>query len=72
MRPSLGLGQSLRGRDEIPGFVEDVETSGRVKSDLHFEIFKQFREHAVAIATPSQVIVSVDRLPEGVTVSRAG
>lgn len=53
-------------------FVDDVETSGRVKSDLHFEIFRQFRENAVAIATPSQVIVSVDQLPEGVTVSRAG
>ncbi len=51
-------------------FVEDVETSGRVKSDLHFEIFKQFRAHGVAIATPTQVVVSVDQLPEGFAIAR--
>ena len=30
-------------------FVGDVETSGRVKSDLHFSIFKALREHGMAI-----------------------
>lgn len=47
-------------------FVDDVETSGHVKSDLHFEIFKQFRAQNIVLATPMQVVVSVDQFPAGV------
>ncbi len=30
---------------ELAAFVGDVETMARIRSDLHFEIFKRFKEH---------------------------
>ncbi len=30
---------------ELAAFVPDVETMSRIRSDLHFEIFKRFKEH---------------------------
>jgi len=33
---------------ELVAFVQDVEQSARIKSELHFEIFKQLREDRVA------------------------
>ena len=52
---------------ELVCFVADVETSGRVKSDLNFEIFRQFREAGfdllIQAAAPTPVsIVGLDRL----------
>ena len=40
---------------EMVCFVEDVETSGRVKSDLHYEIFGAFREAGISISSPPTV-----------------
>jgi potassium-dependent mechanosensitive channel len=40
---------------ELICFVEDVETSGRVKSDLHYEIFAAFREAGISISSPPTV-----------------
>ena len=38
---------------ELICYVGDVETSLRVKSDLHFEIFKRFKEAGIGIAPPA-------------------
>lgn len=35
---------------ELVCFVDDVEAAGRVKSDLHFEIFRAFRAAGISIA----------------------
>ncbi len=47
-------------------FVADVETSGRVKSDLHFTIFKRFKEAGFALgppgAPPTGTIAGLERL----------
>jgi small-conductance mechanosensitive channel len=37
---------------ELLCYVGDVETSMRVKSDLHFEIFKRFKDAGIGIAPP--------------------
>jgi small-conductance mechanosensitive channel len=52
---------------ELMCFVADVETSGRVKSDLHFEIFKRFKEAGFALSppaapTPTIAIAGLERL----------
>lgn len=50
---------------ELVCFVADVETSGRVKSDLHFEIFRRFKEAGFDLLhhTPPLVAVAgLDRL----------
>ena len=39
-------------RFELMCYVGDVETSLRVKSDLHFEIFKRFKDAGIGIAPP--------------------
>lgn len=44
---------------ELVCFVDDVEIGGRVKSDLHYEIFKQFRDVGISIGSPSSVQVSL-------------
>jgi len=38
-------------------FVDDVETSGRVKSDLHYEIFAAFRQAGISVSAPPSVQV---------------
>ncbi|MDE2361442.1 MAG: mechanosensitive ion channel family protein [Hyphomicrobiales bacterium] len=40
---------------ELVCFVEDVVTSGRVKSDLHYAIFAAFKEAGVSIGAPAGV-----------------
>ena len=51
---------------ELMCFVADVETSGRVKSDLHFEIFRRFKEAGFALSPPGAppivTIAGLDRL----------
>ena len=50
---------------ELVCFVADVETSGRLKSDLHFEIFRRFKEAGFDLLhhTPPLVAVAgLDRL----------
>jgi small-conductance mechanosensitive channel len=51
---------------ELMCFVGDVETSGRVKSDLHFEIFRRFKEAGFALSPPGAppivTIAGLDRL----------
>ena len=42
---------------ELICFVDDVETSGRVKSDLHYEIFAAFRAAGISISAPPTVQV---------------
>ena len=50
---------------ELLCFVDDVETSGRVKSDLNFEIFKRLTDAEIAIGpTPAPAaIVHVNHAP---------
>lgn len=56
---------------ELICFVDDVETASRVKSDLHFEIFRRLREAGLELpAAPAPAPVTVhlsglDRLLEG-------
>ncbi len=38
---------------ELYCFVEDVERAGRVKSDLHFAIFKAFAEAGIKMTPPT-------------------
>lgn len=54
---------------ELVCFVEDVEAAGRVKSDLHFSIFKAMRENAIEIPFPQRDmnIRGVDRLVEALS-----
>lgn len=40
---------------ELICFVDDVEASGRIKSDLHYEIFREFSEAGISIAAPAAV-----------------
>jgi small-conductance mechanosensitive channel len=52
---------------ELMCFVADVETSGRVKSDLHFDIFKRFKAAGLeftppAAAPPTIAIAGLERL----------
>lgn len=42
---------------ELVCFVEDVETSGRVKSDLHYEIFAGFMKEGISVSSPPSVQV---------------
>ncbi|MFO1118070.1 MAG: DUF3772 domain-containing protein [Beijerinckiaceae bacterium] len=42
---------------ELVCFVEDVETSGRVKSDLHYEIFAGFQREGISVSSPPSVQV---------------
>ncbi len=42
---------------ELICFVDDVETSGRVKSDLHYEIFAAFRAEGINVSAPPIVQV---------------
>lgn len=55
---------------ELVCFVDDFEQAGSVKSDLNYEIFRSFQEKGIEIATPAQVVVSVDRAPEGLIITR--
>jgi len=54
---------------ELICFVDDVETSGRVKSDLHYEIFAAFRVEGISVSAPPSVqdIRGVDRLVEALS-----
>lgn len=51
---------------ELVCFVDDVEAGARVKSDLHFEIFRAFREAGIGIAHQQgdMNIRGMDRLVE--------
>jgi potassium-dependent mechanosensitive channel len=48
---------------ELVCFVDDVETAGRIKSDLHFELYRRFKdvglESAPAAPAPTQVTVQL-------------
>ena len=47
---------------ELVCFVEDVERAVRVKSDLHFAIFKHFADAGLQIcATPQAVSLEIDK-----------
>jgi potassium efflux system protein len=41
---------------ELVCFVDDVETAGRVKSDLNFEIFRRFKEFGIEVPYPHRDI----------------
>ncbi len=50
---------------ELVCFVADVETAGRVKSDLHFEIFRRFKDAGFDLlhqTPPLVAIAGLDRL----------
>ncbi len=49
---------------ELVCFVNDVETSARTKSDLHFAIFKRFAEEKIAIAPPDAGPTMIALAPE--------
>ncbi len=57
------LGESGLGF-ELMCYVEDVETSGLVRSDLHFDIFKRLRENGVdmPVSNPVVTINGLDRI----------
>ena len=62
----VGMTETLL-KFELMCFVADVETSGRVKSDLHFDIFKRFRAVGIdftppAAAPPTIAIAGLERL----------
>ena len=62
----VGMTETLL-KFELMCFVADVETSGRVKSDLHFDIFKRFKavgiEFTPPAATPPTIaIAGLERL----------
>ncbi|WP_294539465.1 DUF3772 domain-containing protein [uncultured Rhodoblastus sp.] len=45
---------------ELVCFVEDVERASRVKSDLHYAIFKLFREAGLRMDPPQQTALTLD------------
>ena len=45
---------------ELVCFVEDVERASRVKSDLHYAIFKLFAEAGLRMDPPSQTALTID------------
>jgi small-conductance mechanosensitive channel len=50
---------------ELAAFVPDVETMSRIRSDLHFEIFKRFKEHGFfngSEAAPQKIQIVGDGL----------
>ena len=62
----VGMTETLL-KFELMCFVADVETSGRVKSDLHFDIFKRFKAAGLeftppAPAPPTIAIAGLERL----------
>ena len=62
----VGMTETLL-KFELMCFVADVETSGRVKSDLHFDIFKRFKAVGIdftppAAAPPTIAIAGLERL----------
>lgn len=62
----VGMTETLL-KFELMCFVADVETSGRVKSDLHFDIFKRFKAAGIeftppAAAPPTIAIAGLERL----------
>ena len=62
----VGMTETLL-KFELMCFVADVETSGRVKSDLHFDIFRRFKAAGIeftppAAAPPTIAIAGLERL----------
>ena len=61
----VGMTETLL-KFELMCFVADVETSGRVKSDLHFDIFRRFKaaglEFTPPAASPTIAIAGLERL----------
>lgn len=49
---------------ELVCFVTDVESANRTKSDLHFAIFRRFREDKIAIAPPDAGPTMIALAPE--------